>query len=118
MDYTAITRMMLIFIAFTIAIWDAFLIYKGHTQSTFSVVLYESARQWPVIPFVAGFLCGHIFLAGLLRPLTSSIMEFNLFDGKYGQCLRKEVRQDRTDASGRVPGGRPRVYTDCPQVVM
>ena len=61
MDYTAITRMMLIFIAFTIAIWDAFLIYKGHTQSTFSVVLYESARKWPVIPFVAGFLCGHIF---------------------------------------------------------
>ena len=67
--------------------------------------------------------CGRLFvwtyfLAGLLRPLTSSIMEFNLPDGKYGQCLRKEVRQDCTDASGRVPGGRPRVYTDCPQVEM
>ena len=61
MDYTSTTRLLMIFIAFTVAVWDTFLIYRGHTESTFSVVLYESARQWPVIAFVLGFLCGHIF---------------------------------------------------------
>jgi len=61
MDYTIITKLMLFFAVFIAVLWDAFLILKGHINATFSVVLYESAREFPVIGFVAGFLCGHVF---------------------------------------------------------
>ena len=61
MDYTLITRLIIFFVAVVVVIWDAFLMFKGHTDATFSVVLYESARKWPVIAFVVGFLCGHVF---------------------------------------------------------
>lgn len=61
MDYTLITRLIICLVAFVVVIWDAFLMFKGHTNATFSVVLYESAREFPVISFISGFLCGHIF---------------------------------------------------------
>ena len=61
MDYTLITRLIIFFVAIVVVMWDSFLIFRGHTDATFSVVLYESARDFPVISFVAGFLCGHVF---------------------------------------------------------
>lgn len=61
MDYTAVTRLIICFIVFVVAAWDAFLMLKGHNDATFSVVLYRAAREFPVIPFVFGVLCGHIF---------------------------------------------------------
>ena len=61
MDYTLITRLIIFFVAIVVVMWDAFLMFRGHTDATFSVVLYESARDFPVISFVAGFLCGHVF---------------------------------------------------------
>jgi hypothetical protein len=61
MDYTLITRLIIFFVAIVVVMWDSFLIFRGHTDATFSVVLYESARDFPVISFIAGFLCGHVF---------------------------------------------------------
>jgi|TARA_R110001583_G_scaffold92191_2_gene234546 hypothetical protein len=56
-----ITKLLLGLIVSTILIWDTYLIYSGDKAATFSVVLYESSRQWPVIAFALGFLCGHVF---------------------------------------------------------
>lgn len=61
MDQVAITRMLIILIVLVVGSWDTYLILTGDEDATVSVVLYESARQWPVISFVAGFLCGHVF---------------------------------------------------------
>ena len=61
MDQVTITRMLIILIVLVVGSWDTYLILSGDEDATVSVVLYESARQWPVIPFVAGFLCGHVF---------------------------------------------------------
>jgi len=61
MSYVHITRMLVVFIVAVVAAWDVYVIYQGQQEATFSVVIYESSRRWPVIPFVLGFLCGHIF---------------------------------------------------------
>ena len=61
MSYVHVTRMLVVFIVAVVAAWDVYVIYQGQQEATFSVVLYESSRRWPVIPFVLGFLCGHIF---------------------------------------------------------
>jgi len=61
MSYVHVTRMLVVFIVAVVAAWDVYVIYQGQQEATFSVVLYESSRRWPVIPFVFGFLCGHVF---------------------------------------------------------
>jgi hypothetical protein len=61
MSYVHITRMLVVFIVAVVAAWDVYVIYQGQQEATFSVVLYESSRRWPVIAFVLGFLCGHVF---------------------------------------------------------
>ena len=61
MSYVHVTRMLIVFIILVVALWDCYVLYQGQQQATFSVVIYESSKKWPVIPFVLGFLCGHIF---------------------------------------------------------
>ena len=61
MSYVHITRMLIVFIVLLVTLWDFYVIYQGQVPATFSVVIYESSKRWPVIPFVLGFLCGHIF---------------------------------------------------------
>ena len=61
MDHVVITRMLIVLIVLAMGSWDAYLLCTGNEDATVSVVLYESARQWPVISFMAGFLCGHVF---------------------------------------------------------
>ncbi len=44
-----------------ILLFDLYLaLAKGGAQ-TISWQLYEISLKWPVIPFIVGFLCGHIF---------------------------------------------------------
>jgi H+/Cl- antiporter ClcA len=61
MSYVHVTRMLVVFIVAVVAAWDVYVIFQGQQEATFSVVLYESSKRWPVIPFVLGFLCGHVF---------------------------------------------------------
>ena len=61
MSYVHVTRMLIVFIILIVALWDCYVLSQGQQQATFSVVIYESSKKWPVIPFVLGFLCGHIF---------------------------------------------------------
>ena len=61
MDHVMMTRMLIVLIVLVVGSWDTYLILTGAEDATVSVVLYESARRWPVISFVAGFLCGHVF---------------------------------------------------------
>ena len=41
--------------------WDAYAVASGNTQSTVSGAIREWSTRWPVVPFLAGFLCGHLF---------------------------------------------------------
>jgi hypothetical protein len=76
MDHVLITRIIILLIVVAVAGWDFYLFWQIHwngiehaQDATFSVILYESARRWPVIPFVLGFLCGHVFWQVYSRSL-------------------------------------------------
>lgn len=40
--------------------WDIFAFIKGH-DATISIQIWGWSSRWPVIPFVSGFVCGHLF---------------------------------------------------------
>ncbi len=42
-------------------IYDCFAVIKGGLQGTISWVIWTSSQKYPVIPFGAGFLMGHLF---------------------------------------------------------
>jgi len=61
MNYETVTKVILLLIVFVVTVWDVFLISTGNYAATFSVVLYEAAKAWPIIAFALGVLCGHVF---------------------------------------------------------
>lgn len=46
-----------------ICIWDVFAKSLGGMGSTVSSLMFDLGFEWPVIPFMAGFLCGHFFFS-------------------------------------------------------
>jgi hypothetical protein len=61
MDYTSVTKVFILLIVVLVLVWDAYVILVGHQEATFSVILYESSKRWPIIAFVLGLVCGHLF---------------------------------------------------------
>jgi len=61
MNYETVTKVILLLIVFVVTVWDVFLISTGNYSATFSVVLHESSKAWPIIGFALGVLCGHVF---------------------------------------------------------
>ena len=41
--------------------WDVFVIAHGEYDATISVIMYESAKKHPIIPFTIGVVLGHMF---------------------------------------------------------
>ena len=41
--------------------FDAVFAYRGGVTATISWNIYTAAYKWPIIPFLAGILCGHFF---------------------------------------------------------
>lgn len=44
-----------------IGIWDIYCLMVGKDQETVSALIWIYSTRFPVIPFFAGFLCGHLF---------------------------------------------------------
>ena len=61
MDYAFITKLLIFLIVVVVVVWDLFLAISGNHSATFSVIIYESARKWPIIAFAFGMLCAHLF---------------------------------------------------------
>lgn len=56
----------LIFIALlvaAIAIFDVWVILKKGKQESISAYIIRYSHKYPSIPFLLGFLCGHLFLS-------------------------------------------------------
>ena len=47
-----------------LVIWDFIALFTGGIGDTISGVIWEWTSDWPVIAFVAGFVCGHLFFRG------------------------------------------------------
>ena len=62
MDLAAVTKALIILVFCSILIWDlAVMSIYNNVEATISVVLYDLAKQHPMIPFIIGVLCGHVF---------------------------------------------------------
>ena len=55
----------LLIIIVLILVWDGYLQYKGGDENTISVRLMRISKQYIVIPFLAGFLSGHLFFGNI-----------------------------------------------------
>jgi hypothetical protein len=61
MNYKKWTIIVLAICAVALIIWDVIVYAKGDQASTISGVIYLNSKEYPIIPFVAGILCGHLF---------------------------------------------------------
>jgi hypothetical protein len=41
--------------------YDLYAVLKWGIESTISLVIWHASQQWPIVPFSAGVLCGHLF---------------------------------------------------------
>lgn len=51
------------FMAFLVAVgvFDLYAIFAARDEETVSQVIYQWAQRWPIIPFLAGMIAGHLF---------------------------------------------------------
>lgn len=56
-----IAKSLIIIFFGVVFIWDCLAIFFNKDTATFSVILFESSKEWPIIPFVFGLVCGHLF---------------------------------------------------------
>lgn len=45
----------------TLSIYDVFVLYKEGGNATISVVMWNTAQSYPIVPFAFGVLMGHLF---------------------------------------------------------
>ena len=58
---TTTTIWILVIIAIFLGIYDISVIAKYGVKQSISYLIYNLARQYPAIPFLIGFLMGHLF---------------------------------------------------------
>lgn len=56
-----ITLLVITFVVFVLIFYDIWICINYGAVSTISYVTWTSAKNYPIIPFAAGVLCGHLF---------------------------------------------------------
>ena len=56
-----ITVILLLTLVVGLIFFDFWAVGQGGFEATISRVIYDTAREWPILPFLGGFLCGHLF---------------------------------------------------------
>jgi hypothetical protein len=56
-----ITLIFTLCVAVVIAVFDVFIIFSKGKQASISALIIRSSHKYPSIPFLFGFLCGHLF---------------------------------------------------------
>lgn len=41
--------------------WDIWVLTCTHERRTVSQVVWDLSSRWPILPFMVGLLCGHLF---------------------------------------------------------
>jgi hypothetical protein len=54
------TGILLVTLAFLL-LYDAIAVNLFGYPGTISIVVYEASKNWPIIPFLAGIVCGHFW---------------------------------------------------------
>lgn len=61
MNINRLTLFVILIATLLLAGYDLFIFMTLGNDATISIVMKQLCEQYPVIPFVAGFICGHIF---------------------------------------------------------
>lgn len=51
----------LLFVTVFLIVWDIIVYVKVGSPATISVVILNWSKEYPVLPFAFGVLCGHLF---------------------------------------------------------
>lgn len=71
MNGRKLTIAFILFVVVAGTIFDLLVWHWYGSASTISWVTWTAAKQWPIIPFAIGVLCGHLFWVqqtGMLMP--------------------------------------------------
>jgi hypothetical protein len=61
-DFLNVTKFLIILTFCTIFVWDSIVMfYAKDLSATLSFSIYTISRQHPIVPFIIGVLCGHVF---------------------------------------------------------
>lgn len=60
-DGTTVTRMTLLMTLICLLGYDLFAVYQFGYDGTISLVVFTLAKAYPIIPFLAGVVVGHLF---------------------------------------------------------
>ena len=58
----------IIVLASVLMVWDVYVVFSPEPGDTVSEVTLYFAQRHPVIPFLAGVVCGHLFWPQHVRP--------------------------------------------------
>lgn len=61
MNGKTITTSVLLVALAILLLYDAIAVNLFGYSGTISIVVYEASKNWPIIPFLAGIVCGHLF---------------------------------------------------------
>lgn len=59
-DMALILAISLMALAFVIGLWDVWHSYLGWPEDTVSWIIQEWSMRWPLLPFLAGVVVGHL----------------------------------------------------------
>lgn len=60
-DIKKLTTIIIIFSVVFLLGYDVFAIVKGGTEASISSIVITFAYKFPLMPFMVGLLCGHLF---------------------------------------------------------
>lgn len=60
-NWEKITGLFILIMVVVIAIYDGIAIFQGGREGSISHWLIIKSYDFPIIPFIAGFICGHLF---------------------------------------------------------
>ena len=58
---STVTRMSLLLALMCLLGYDLFAVYRFGFEGTISTVVYSMSKEYPVVSFMAGLVCGHLF---------------------------------------------------------
>lgn len=61
MNTSKVTRMVLLFCIGACVIWDVFVAWNPIPDDTISEMTLQFAMDNPTVPFLVGYICGHLF---------------------------------------------------------
>jgi len=75
MKWMKITKVFTLILLVIIAVFDGWIMAKGGTEASISHLIITASYKYPMIPFLLGILCGHLFWRMRYTKYTKEISD-------------------------------------------